>query len=75
MPGGLRATRGTGIEDRGKGDEGEPITLRLFPATAGWGMVAAIGGRPDLKWQRRPGRIPSSTGPLVAGPHGVRMET
>ena len=61
-----RAPRGAerGAEGSGKGDEGKPSTPRLFPATAGWGMAAAICGRPNLKWQRRPGRIPSSTGSL-----------
>jgi hypothetical protein len=75
MPGSSRTTRGTGTEGRGKGDEGKASTLRLFPVTAGWGMVAAVRGRPNLKWQRCPGRIPSSTGPLLDGPHGVRMES
>src|SRR5215212_1787537 len=37
----------------GKGDEGgKPSTPRSFPATARWGMAAAICGRPNLKCQR-----------------------
>ena len=66
--------RGSGIEGRGKG-AGKLSPLRLFPATARWGMAAAIGGRPNFKWQRRPGRIPSSTEPPSTGSSRVRTET
>jgi hypothetical protein len=38
-------------------------------------MATAFHGRPNLKWQRRPDRIPSSTEPPSIGSNGVRIET
>src|SRR5919107_3933799 len=52
----------------------KPNARRLVSATAIWGMATTFW-RPNLKWQRRPGRIPSSTEPPSHGSNGVRIET
>ena len=52
----------------------KPNARRLVSATAIWGMATTFW-RPNLKWQRRPGRIPSSTEPPSIGSNGVRIET
>src|SRR5215204_3137695 len=52
----------------------KPNARRLVSVTAIWGMAITFW-RPNLKWQRRPGRIPSSTEPPSIGSNGVRIET
>ena len=52
----------------------KPNARRLVSVTAIWGMATTFW-RPNLKWQRRPGRILSSTEPPSIGSNGVRIET